>query len=204
MKRVAGLLVLTMGLVFGADKPEPGTLPDRWRTGGPDCALVPDWEVHAYNPDFLILRESGCVNYEKPFLYLIFGEKKVLLEDTGAGPSHTAAFVTDLIARWANTRKRPVPALAVIHSHLHGDHTSGDADLHAMPGVEFVDPAQSTIDLGGRVLDVLAIPGQVYLDAHGHIVRLVLNKAHPLAAKMQAALQQLLAQQNAYVCLGEI
>lgn len=54
------------------------------------------------------------------------------------------------------------------------------------------------------VRDALAIPGRLCLDGHGYIVKLVLSKAHPLAAKMQAALQQLLAQQNACVCLGEI
>ena len=40
---------------------------------------VPDWQVHEYNADFYILRESGCTNYEKPFLYLIFGKDKALL-----------------------------------------------------------------------------------------------------------------------------
>jgi len=34
---------------------------------------VPDWQVHEYNADFYIIRESGCTHYEKPFIYLIFG-----------------------------------------------------------------------------------------------------------------------------------
>jgi len=51
---------------------EPGVLPSEWRASGPNCAEVPDWQGHAYNEDFYILRESGCTNYEKPFLYLIF------------------------------------------------------------------------------------------------------------------------------------
>jgi hydroxyacylglutathione hydrolase len=64
---------------------EPGLLPASWLSGGPNCVSVPDWQVHEYNDNFYILRESGCINYEKPFLYLIFGDKKALLEDTGAG-----------------------------------------------------------------------------------------------------------------------
>lgn len=54
------------------------------------------------------------------------------------------------------------------------------------------------------VRDALAIPGRLCLDAQGHIRTLLLCQTHPLAAKMQAALQQLLAQQGACVCLGEI
>ena len=34
----------------------PGSLPDNWLTGGPDCVSVPDWQIHAYNEDFYILR----------------------------------------------------------------------------------------------------------------------------------------------------
>jgi len=128
-----------------------------------------------YNDDFYILRESGCINYEKPFLYLIFGEEKVLLEDTGAGTVHTAAFVQDLLSKWAKKKNRKPPALLVVHSHAHGDHVAGDQELKNVPGVEFIPPtvaaiqeaakiskwpeAPGLIDLGGRILDVLAIPG---------------------------------------------
>ena len=57
-----------------------GTLPVSWKASGPTCEGIPDWQVHEYNPDFYILRESGCTNYEKPFLYLLFGKDRVLLE----------------------------------------------------------------------------------------------------------------------------
>ncbi len=64
---------------------QPGTVPEGWKTGGPSCLEVPNWQIKRYNEDFYILRESGCINPEKPFLYLIFGDKKALLEDTGVG-----------------------------------------------------------------------------------------------------------------------
>lgn len=54
------------------------------------------------------------------------------------------------------------------------------------------------------VRDALAIPGRITLDAQGRIQTLVLSHVHPLAAKVQNALQVLLARQNACVCLGEI
>jgi glyoxylase-like metal-dependent hydrolase (beta-lactamase superfamily II) len=145
---------------------ETGTLPATWLTGGPNCLEVPDWQVHQYNPSFFILRESGCINYEKPFLYLIFGRDRALLVDTGAGPVDTAAFVEKLIA------KRGKLPLSVVHSHGHGDHVEGDPGFAGLPGVTLI-PAQveaeqkafgivnqqGSIDLGDRVVDVIAIPG---------------------------------------------
>ena len=61
-----------------------GTLPRSWDVSA-KCAEVPDFQVHEYNPDLYILRQSGCSNDEKPFLYLLFGDDKALLLDTDAG-----------------------------------------------------------------------------------------------------------------------
>ena len=80
---------------------EPGVLPPSWRSSGPVCEAVPDWQVHEYNSDFWILRESGGINYEKPFLYLIFGV------DTGAGEVKTAAFVPDSSRNGRNAGAEP-------------------------------------------------------------------------------------------------
>ena len=46
---------------------QPGVVPTGWKSGGPDCLAVPTWQVHPYNEDFYILRQSGCVHAEKPF-----------------------------------------------------------------------------------------------------------------------------------------
>ena len=154
---------------------EAGRLLLAWRSGGPQCEAVPAWQAHEYNPDFYILRESGCINYEKPFLYLIFGQDKVLLEDTGAGDVKTAEFVSEFIDQWAQRRLRKAPRLVVIHSHGHGDHIAGDKNLEKLPGVQFIAPTPEAlrkaagiavwpeglgqIDLGGRVLDIVPIPG---------------------------------------------
>jgi hydroxyacylglutathione hydrolase len=154
---------------------EPGELAAQWMTGGPDCLEVPDWQVHQYNPSFYILRQSGCVNYEKPFLYLIFGKQRALLVDTGAGASTAAAFTQELIARWLKLNQRASIPLLVVHSHAHGDHIAGDKGFAGLPGVTLVPadvsaeqrafgienwPDQNgSIDLGDRVIDVIPIPG---------------------------------------------
>lgn len=154
---------------------EPGALAATWITGGPNCLEVPDWQVHQYNSSFLILRESGCTNYEKPFLYLIFGRDRALLVDTGAGPADTAAFTQKVIGKWLSVNKRSSIALTVVHSHAHGDHISGDRGFDGLPGVTLVPatveaqqnafgianwPEQTgRLDLGDRIVDVIPIPG---------------------------------------------
>jgi hypothetical protein len=55
------------------------------QTAGPTAPKIPSFQVHEYNADFYILRGSGCLHAEKPFLYLLFGSKRALLFDTGAG-----------------------------------------------------------------------------------------------------------------------
>jgi hydroxyacylglutathione hydrolase len=157
---------------------EPGVLPKSWMTGGPKCMELPAWQVHEYNPNFFIIRESGCIHYEKPFLYLIFGRDKALLEDTGAGDvaASAAPMVMDLVDKWAkrNNKSGPVP-LIVTHSHSHGDHTAGDAGFKSLPNVQFVAATVAElqkhfaiktwptdivpIDLGGRIVDLIPIPG---------------------------------------------
>lgn len=153
----------------------PGALPRAWPTGGPRCMELPEWRVHEYNEDFYILRESGCVHYEKPFLYLIFGDDKAMLMDTGAGTTELASFVDGIVAKWLARKQRSDIKLMVMHSHGHRDHVARDSQFKNRPGVEFI-PAEipevqnafgigqwpgdiGKIDLGGRVIDVIPIPG---------------------------------------------
>jgi hydroxyacylglutathione hydrolase len=156
-------------------QPATGKLPLSWRSGGPDCKSLAAWEVHEYNPDFYILRESGCTHFEKPFLYLLFGKDRALLEDTGAGNAETAKIVTEVLDQWSRRNGRPKPPLLVVHSHGHGDHIAGDAQLRELAGVTVIPASPpdlqkalniatwptslGRIDLGERILDVIPIPG---------------------------------------------
>jgi len=54
------------------------------------------------------------------------------------------------------------------------------------------------------VRDVFHITGQIELDAHGHVVRIVLNQAAPLVCGLVKALQTLLAPTHVALSLGEI
>jgi hydroxyacylglutathione hydrolase len=97
--------------------------------------------VHECNQDFYILRESGCINAEQPFLYLIFGENKAFLEDTGVARDTdksvipTAPVVMELMAKWAKRKNHAPVSLIVIHSHSHGDHTAADPQFQQMADV---------------------------------------------------------------------
>jgi hypothetical protein len=65
-------------------------------------------------------------------------------------------------------------------------------------------PVIASYGLLRLVRDALAIPGRIGLDTQGNMQTMILCRSHPLAAKMQQALQRLLAQQSTRVCLGEI
>jgi glyoxylase-like metal-dependent hydrolase (beta-lactamase superfamily II) len=169
------LLACTTALLAAAPGVEQGVFPSTWITGGPNCMEVPDWQIHEYNPNLYILRESGCTHYEKPFLYLLLGSERALLIDTGAGASDAAVVTRKVIAKWLAREKRERIPLVVAHTHGHGDHVAGDKGFADAPdttvvpatvegareafGIETWPTSVGSIDLGGRVIDVIPIPG---------------------------------------------
>lgn len=161
--------------IAGRTRLERGTVPARMYAGGAKCEGRPAMLVQAYNADLFILRQPACTNYEKPFLYLIFGARRALLLDTGAGGIDVAASVDSVIQAWRARHGQRQIELIVAHSHGHGDHVAGDTLFRGKPNVTVVGrdssavraffalthwPTDSaTLDLGDRVLDVLPIPG---------------------------------------------
>ena len=71
---------------FAAQAPAQGSLDVRWIHGAPARrpATDPPIQVHWYDPHTVIMRQSKSVHYEAPFLYLLFGNDRALLLDTGA------------------------------------------------------------------------------------------------------------------------
>ncbi|HWY24346.1 MAG TPA: MBL fold metallo-hydrolase, partial [Nevskia sp.] len=148
-----------------------------WNQGAADCKASPQppIEVHAYDPRSFVLRENLCATFEGPFIYLLIGTDKALLIDTGdvadAQRMPLAQTVLKLLPGEGQTR---LPLL-VAHTHRHLDHRAGDAQFQNLPGVQVVPfelegmrrfygfdrwpDGSATIDLGGRVVDVLPAPG---------------------------------------------
>ena len=159
----------------GADGAEPGSFPEHWISGGPDYDTEPAIQVHAYNRDLVILRQSLGTSFEAPFMYMIFGREKVLLLDTGASKIGIQQAVAGVIDNWLAGSGLSSIELVVVHSHGHTDHTAGDAEFTDQPNTTLVPasvpelqrffgitnwPTDTvTYDLGGRSLDVIPIPG---------------------------------------------
>ena len=151
-----------------------GVLPRSWSEGS-DLELGPSFLSHPYNLDFYIVRQSGRTHFEKPFLYLLFGTDRAMLVDTGAPGADLVSEVRTLLGRWSSSRGLPAPPLLVTHTHPHSDHVAGDGQLAALrnatvvgAGLEDVTrffgigawpDAVGMVDLGGRPIDVIPIPG---------------------------------------------
>lgn len=148
---------------------------DGGANGSAQCANEPDIQVQRVDANTFVLRQSMCTNYEGPFLYLLFGSEKVLLQDTGAGGVDVRGTVQGLIADWLAEHGRTAIDLVVVNSHGHGDHTAGNGSFDGQPDTTVVGTSVSAIstffgitdwpvgtaayDLGGRVIDVIPIPG---------------------------------------------
>src|SRR5688500_8688186 len=96
-----------------------GELDVRWIHGSADCATNsdPPLQAHAFDRDTYILRQNKCLNYEGPFLYLLFGRERALLLDTGAAPDSgdelpVRAAVDGIIGRWLG--RTGLPAIDLV------------------------------------------------------------------------------------------
>lgn len=153
----------------------PHTFAAPW-INGTQCATDPSIQVQQYDGDTFVLRQSLCTNFEAPFMYLLFGTDKVLMQDTGNGGIPIQATVQAIIDQWLVAHGQASIQLIVSHSHGHGDHIKGDSQFTGKPNTTVVGTSQSAVaaffslsswplgstayDLGGgRVIDVLPLPG---------------------------------------------
>jgi hydroxyacylglutathione hydrolase len=139
----------------------------------------PDIQVHRYDEHTVILRQNMAIDYEAPFLYLLFGDARAVLLDTGA--TQSAGFfplrttIDDLMGEWLARHPRDDYELVVLHTHSHDDHVAGDGQLVGRPATTVVNASRfetydflqltadldqpARFDLGVRVLDCIAGPG---------------------------------------------
>jgi glyoxylase-like metal-dependent hydrolase (beta-lactamase superfamily II) len=149
-----------------------GVLPGRGHT-------EPAIQVHRVDAHTFVLRQSKAVDSEAPFLYLLFGNERAVLFDTGAtgdpARSPVREVVDKLIVTWLATHRRTSYELVVAHTHGHGDHVAGDALFADRPGTTVVGTDRISVvdffgfgrwpdqvvklDLGGRFLEITGIPG---------------------------------------------
>jgi glyoxylase-like metal-dependent hydrolase (beta-lactamase superfamily II) len=161
--------------------PVPGNLDVQWIHGSASAKhnTDPDIQVHAYDQRTYILRQNKAVNYEAPFMFLLFGDARAVLIDTGATESAEyfplRQTVDGLVDRWLAGHPRLGYRLLVLHTHAHGDHVAADGQFAGRPDTLVVAAerapaweffgfgddlgAVAGVDLGGRVLECLPTPG---------------------------------------------
>jgi hydroxyacylglutathione hydrolase len=167
---------------FAGAAPTSGSLEVEWIHGAPAKRRGKEAkiQVHRYEEHTFVLRQSKSVHYEAPFVFLLFGNDRALLLDTGATAEPELfplrAAVDGLIEAWLGEHPRDRYELVVAHTHGHGDHVAGDPQFSDRPDTTVVPrdvegvrgffgfggnwPAETvTFDLGGRVLEILGSPG---------------------------------------------
>ena len=151
-----------------------------WIHGSEDCQVNrdPPIEVFAFDPTTYVLRQNKCLHAEAPFIYVFFGDHTVFVQDTGATAEGDRFPLYDVIRGLIAERQRATANqlnVLVTHSHSHSDHTAADAQFRGQPGVTLIEPTmqavrnhfgfgqwpsgQANLDLGGRTLIVVPIPG---------------------------------------------
>jgi hydroxyacylglutathione hydrolase len=139
----------------------------------------PDIQVHWHDEHTVILRQNKAIDYEAPFMFVLFGNARAVLIDTGATedpeffPLRTT--IDRLIAEWLERHPRDDYHLVVLHTHSHHDHVAGDRQFVDRPATTVVPASRAEVygyvgltadldrpahlDLGGRVLDIIGSPG---------------------------------------------
>jgi glyoxylase-like metal-dependent hydrolase (beta-lactamase superfamily II) len=148
----------------------------RWIHGAPDCAGAadPPLQVVALDDDTFVIRQSKCVHFEAPFLFLLLGTEAALLHDTGATADPDEFPIRRTVDELIGDR---LLRIVVTHSHGHGDHWAGDTQFADLPpgsvapigaegvaeffGIEDWPAGDATLDLGGRPIDVIPTPGHL-------------------------------------------
>lgn len=173
--------ILKEEIGFNFSEAASGTLNVRWIHGSISAKhnKDPNIQVHFYNEHTVILRQNMAVHAEAPFMFLLFGNERVILLDTGATRSPEffplRQTVDALIQQWLTAHPRKNYSLVVAHTHLHRDHFEADPQFANRPNTVMVGKSleatvefygfqhwpqdEVTFDLGGRSLQIIATPG---------------------------------------------
>ena len=153
----------------------------QWIHGSKDCETNKDpaMEVFQYDESSYVLRQNKCLSYEAPFIYVLIGDEKILVVDTGATESanefplyKTIQSLNQKHLAQEQTNEREI---LVIHTHSHSDHYGADSQFIGKENVTVVEAnstgvneffdfkewpnEQAKIELGGRSVTIIPTPG---------------------------------------------
>ena len=176
-----------VALLFSGLASAQGTPDLRWDPGSEDCPGDQGvTQSQAIDLTTIAIRQSPCVDYEAPLMYLLIGNERALLIDSGASddPRVTDA-LTRVVSEYLGRPDGSRLPLVVAHTHGHQDHRSGAAAFAALPDTTVVPhegeglrkffgfkswpDAEVRFDLGGREIVLAPVPGHhpdhiVFLD----------------------------------------
>ena len=176
-KLTAGVTVFLLTATLVWSQLVPGSLDVHWNEGAPDCNAAPQdaLQIHKYEPQTFILRQSPCADFEANFIYLLIGSDKALLIDTGAVADPKAMPLAKTILELLPEMDHKRLPLLVAHTHRHLDHRAGDPQFASLPSVQVVPfdlegvraffgftdwpNGIAHLELGGRTVDVIPTPG---------------------------------------------
>lgn len=153
----------------------------KWIHGSPDCQANedPQIDIFQYDRASYILRQNKCTTYEAPFIYVMVGDKKTVVVDSGATESDQEfplyKTIQSIHQKHQTSIESGVRDILVLHTHSHSDHYGADKQFKNQDNVTVVGTSdedvneffafdnwpkqQSVIDLGGRKLIVISTPG---------------------------------------------
>ena len=176
-KLTAGVTVFLLTATLVWSQLVPGSLEVHWYEGAPDCNAAPQdaLQIHKYEPQTFILRQSPCADFEANFIYLLIGSDKALLIDTGAVADPKAMPLAKTILELLPEKDHKRLPMLVAHTHRHLDHRAGDPQFASLPSVQVVPfdlegvraffgftdwpNGIAHLELGGRTVDVIPTPG---------------------------------------------
>lgn len=172
------IVTTTPGLLaqedFVRESPAPGNLRFTWIHGSVSAKANTDVriQVHRYNEHTYILRQNPAIHWEAPFMYLLMGNERAVLLDTGATEEEEffplRETVEKVLRRWSSAQNVEMPELLVMPLGSDQSQTAAIAQFANRPYTTVIAPGsgeraslvtQQQLDLGGRVLSVIPTPG---------------------------------------------
>lgn len=153
----------------------------QWIHGSKDCKTneEPAIELFQYDESSYVLRQNKCLSYEAPFIYVLIGDEKTLVVDTGATEKAKKfplyKTIQSLNQKHSTQGKTNEREILVIHTHSHSDHYSADHQFAGQPNVTVVAAnntgineffsfkqwphQEAKLELGGRSITIIPTPG---------------------------------------------
>lgn len=156
----------------------------QWQHGAQDCENHHDtggalaFDVYQHDAHSYILRQSKCLTFEAPFIYVLVGTKTILVLDSGAldeAKFSAYAEIETILTKTLGKAQFAARDILLAHSHGHRDHYLGDDYFKGQAKVTVIAPnlkavqgyfgfdnwpsGEKTLDLGDRLLTVMATPG---------------------------------------------